>query len=114
MGVELAGVFEELEHLASELTFIEIIAGQVGSDRRADLEEELFRGALATTRPGCEAESDHPRGCKTILLFNEKEDQEGRMVPRAGIEPARPHGQWILSPQRLPIPPPGPIKRMRS
>lgn len=32
------------------------------------------------------------------------------MVPRAGLEPARLHRQWILSPQRLPIPPPGPIK----
>ena len=29
------------------------------------------------------------------------------MVPRAGLEPARPFGQRILSPQRLPIPPPG-------
>ena len=29
------------------------------------------------------------------------------MVPRAGLEPARPYGQRILSPLRLPIPPPG-------
>jgi hypothetical protein len=28
-------------------------------------------------------------------------------VPGAGIEPARPNGHWILSPTRLPIPPPG-------
>jgi hypothetical protein len=28
------------------------------------------------------------------------------MVPRAGIEPARPLGRRILSPLRLPIPPP--------
>ena len=27
------------------------------------------------------------------------------VVPGAGIEPARPHGHWILSPARLPIPP---------
>ena len=25
------------------------------------------------------------------------------MVPKAGLEPARPRGQWILSPQRLPF-----------
>ena len=31
----------------------------------------------------------------------------GCLVPRAGLEPARPCGQRILSPQRLPIPPPG-------
>ena len=29
-------------------------------------------------------------------------------VPGAGLEPARPFGQRILSPQRLPISPPGP------
>jgi hypothetical protein len=29
------------------------------------------------------------------------------LVPGAGLEPARPFGQRILSPQRLPIPPPG-------
>ena len=27
------------------------------------------------------------------------------VVPAAGVEPARPHGHWILSPARLPIPP---------
>ena len=29
------------------------------------------------------------------------------MVPGAGLEPARPCGQRILSPLRLPVPPPG-------
>ena len=29
-----------------------------------------------------------------------------RMVPRAGVEPARPHERGILSPLRLPISPP--------
>ena len=29
------------------------------------------------------------------------------MVPRAGVEPARPFGQRILSPQRLPFRHPG-------
>ena len=29
------------------------------------------------------------------------------MVPRAGVEPARPYGQRILSPQRLPFRHPG-------
>jgi hypothetical protein len=28
-------------------------------------------------------------------------------VPRAGVEPARPFGLWILSPQRLPFRHPG-------
>ena len=28
------------------------------------------------------------------------------MVPRAGLEPARSYEHWILSPRRLPIPPP--------
>ncbi len=31
------------------------------------------------------------------------------MVLQAGFEPARPYGQRILSPPRLPIPPPEPI-----
>ena len=29
------------------------------------------------------------------------------MVPGAGLEPAIPNRQWILRPQRPPIPPPG-------
>ena len=29
------------------------------------------------------------------------------MVPRVGLEPTRPKGHRILSPARLPIPPPG-------
>jgi site-specific DNA recombinase len=31
------------------------------------------------------------------------------MVPRAGVEPARPCGHWCLRPTRLPIPPSGPL-----
>ena len=27
------------------------------------------------------------------------------IVPMTGVEPARPRGQWILNPSRLPIPP---------
>ena len=34
-------------------------------------------------------------------------ERKNDMVPRAGLEPARPEGQRILSPLRLPIPPPG-------
>jgi len=34
-------------------------------------------------------------------------------VPGTGFEPARPRGQWILSPSRLPVPPPGRGKRRR-
>src|SRR5262249_36036999 len=30
------------------------------------------------------------------------------MVPGAGVEPARPHGHWILSPAWLPLHHPGP------
>ena len=33
------------------------------------------------------------------------------MVPRAGVEPARPFGQRILSPQRLPFRHPGTVWR---
>jgi hypothetical protein len=32
-------------------------------------------------------------------------------VPEAGLEPARPFGQWILNPSRLPITPLGPAAR---
>ena len=32
-----------------------------------------------------------------------------KVVPTPGIEPGRPHGQRILSPQRLPVPPRGHI-----
>ncbi len=31
--------------------------------------------------------------------------QRKKVVPEAGLEPARPKGHWILSPGRLPIPP---------
>ncbi len=30
-----------------------------------------------------------------------------QVVAGEGLEPSRPCGQWILSPSRLPIPPPG-------
>src|SRR5918994_15297 len=32
----------------------------------------------------------------------------GASMPGAGLEPARPEGQWIFSPSRLPVPPPRP------
>src|SRR3989442_11481376 len=35
--------------------------------------------------------------------------QDLRLVPGAGVEPARPHGHWILSPAWLPLHHPGPI-----
>ena len=35
------------------------------------------------------------------------------VVPGAGLEPARPFGQGILSPQRLPLPPPRPRGQLR-
>ena len=38
-----------------------------------------------------------PVGARLFCIF---------VVPGAGIEPARPRGRWILSPLRLPIPPP--------
>ncbi len=34
------------------------------------------------------------------------------VVPGAGLEPARPKGQRILSPLRLPIPPPGQLGKV--
>ena len=37
----------------------------------------------------------------------QRSSREGRLVPRAGLEPARPCGLRILSPLRLPISPPG-------
>ena len=36
------------------------------------------------------------------------------MVPRAGVEPARPFGQRILSPQRLPFRHPGMLSLTRN
>ena len=36
-----------------------------------------------------------------------------KLVPRAGVEPARPFGQRILSPQRLPFRHPGMFVRTR-
>ena len=36
------------------------------------------------------------------------------MVPRAGVEPARPYGQRILSPQRLPFRHPGMYRLMST
>ena len=36
------------------------------------------------------------------------------MVPGAGIEPARPYERGILSPLRLPIPPPWPDTFIRN
>jgi len=35
--------------------------------------------------------------------------QDLRLVPGAGVEPARPYGHWILSPAWLPLHHPGPI-----
>jgi hypothetical protein len=41
-------------------------------------------------------------------LLGDMNMQKNKMVPLAGIEPARPWGQQILSLPRLPIPPQGP------
>ena len=38
--------------------------------------------------------------CSILLSY------EDGVVLGAGLEPARPFGQWILNPRRLPIPPP--------
>ncbi len=48
------------------------------------------------------------------FFIKQKSDQINRffvLVPRAGIEPARYCYHGILSPARLPIPPPRPIRR---
>ena len=43
------------------------------------------------------------------ILYHENEDvlKKLKMVPRAGLEPAQSFPRRILSPLRLPIPPPG-------
>ena len=47
----------------------------------------------------------------TLARFYEKAPAEPfHKVPRAGLEPARPFGQQILSLQCLPIPPPRQLK----
>ncbi len=45
--------------------------------------------------------SEYKSGTKKTSL----QKSEGFVVPKAGIEPARPEGLWILSPARLPVPP---------
>ena len=42
---------------------------------------------------------------KATSLHSEMPRKSDAQIPPAGIEPARPKGQWILNPQRLPIPP---------
>jgi hypothetical protein len=47
-----------------------------------------------------------------LLLGSKKRPNQGKTdlaawVPRAGVEPACPCGQWCLRPSRLPIPPSG-------
>ena len=39
---------------------------------------------------------------------------QGSVVPGAGVEPAHPFGHWCLRPTRLPIPPSGLLKSLRS
>ena len=50
-----------------------------------------------------------PRKTSTHRDTNKKDAShcEKRRMARVGLEPTRPGGQGILSPQRLPIPPPG-------
>ena len=42
-----------------------------------------------------------------MMVLNVMQSAVNEVVPRAGVEPARPYGQRILSPQRLPFRHPG-------
>ena len=54
-------------------------------------------------------ENQRPRGGISRLIVRSGNDRCGReMVPGAGLEPALSEDKRILSPLRLPIPPPGP------
>ena len=44
-------------------------------------------------------------GEKNYITKNPLKKWVSCRVPMTGIEPARPYGQWILNPSRLPIPP---------
>ena len=48
-----------------------------------------------------------------VRIQEEAQSEPLPKVPRAGLEPARPLGQQILSLQCLPIPPPGQMVRRR-
>ena len=48
-----------------------------------------------------------------VRIQEEAQSEPLPRVPRAGLEPARPFGQQILSLQCLPIPPPGQLVRRR-
>ena len=67
------------------------------ADRLVYARGEWFRTAL-TSSP--------------FALLSDLRSEEGKMVPRRGLEPPRPCGHWHLKPARLPIPPPGrPVRR---
>ena len=81
---------------------------QRGEYRLRNLRTEkarLIKNGMAVTRPLPE-----PTG----RLVGTREDPSlgefsiGLSVPGVGFEPTRHEGHWILSPARLPIPPPGP------
>jgi hypothetical protein len=42
-----------------------------------------------------------------VVAINNQQNQQLKMVPGAGLEPARPYERGILNPLCLPISPPG-------
>ena len=62
------------------------------------------RPTLAQSRTGTSSSNGIVECCLSELLAISYRES---LVPGVGLEPTRPHGQRILSPLRLPIPPPG-------
>ena len=80
------------------------------SGRRAAWKVELHDGLCREDRHELEPQSGASNSnviieCRLSELSSSSYWES--LVPGVGLEPTRPHGQRILSPLRLPIPPPG-------
>ena len=83
-------------------------ADEVGRARRARPDAAAHARWSATpkrrrARPGRRARRAH--GSPSSTPRGRPDERFLHAMPKVGIEPTRPEGQWILSPSRLPIPP---------
>ena len=76
-------------------------SGEGGSRRRSSKRIACPR---LSKRPATSVVQHNSRGCRCGVAADTSFTT--LKMPRGGIEPPLPHGNWILSPARLPIPPP--------
>lgn len=109
-------IFERLTLLSLVTAFKEWITDPLGM-QHFRVEGVIYYTGDASVFPPIDFEIQRETGIsptvgeRSLFITNSKPQHFSQLVPRAGIEPARPYGHTILSRMRLPIPPPRHVDR---